>query len=376
MKKILLILALIISSLTFAQKDEIKILKRLDNSDSQPSQKDMEKMITALSSLDSKVDLLTDEEKIIYHYFKVTQPIMEVMTVALKNPNDMSAIQQASAKYNNPTTLGELASHYDKMVALESNLGKKEYTEDIKPLMDMMKNQLSQAAFQLNTDKKYKEASEAFYALYKFDKLNGGNLENAAILAVQAQDYVLAEKMYDEFRNSDYLNNGTMYYAVNKATGKEESFLTREEMVKLIALGSHEKPRTFKVSEKKPEVYKMAAIITAQNGNNDKAKKFIDEAIVLNPNDKDLKSEGFRINFNEGYELLKDDQKLVDEINENRADKSKYDELLGKRKEIFKKALPSFEKAYLYNPTDENTKALLKMSYELLEMNDKAATIK
>ncbi len=376
MKKILLILALIISSLTFAQKDEIKILKKLDNSDSQPTQKDMEKMATALASLDNQVDLLNNEEKVLYYYFKVSQPILEVMMVAMKNPNDIAAIQQASAKYNSPEVLEKIASNYNTMVELENNLGKKEYTEDIKPLMDMMKNQLSQVAFQLNTEKKYKEASEAFYSLYKFDKSNGSNLENAAILAVQAQDFLLAEKMYDEYKESEYLNSGVTYYAMNKATNKEETFLNREDMVKMIALGSHEKPRTFKVSDKKPEVFKVATLIVSQNGNIEKAKKYLDEALVLNPSDKDLKEEGARIYFNEAYEILKDDQKLVDEINKNLDNKDKYDELSNKRKSNFKEALPKLEKSYNFDSSNQNTKSLLKISYEILEMNDKAATIK
>lgn len=375
MKRILFIVALIISTATFAQKEEIKVLKRLDNMESKPSQKDMDKMTEALTALDSKVDLLSDEDKVLYHYFKVSQPIMEVMMVAMKNPNDLAAIQKASLKYNSPEFLESMSSHYNSMKELESKLGKKEYTEDIKPLIDMMKQQLSQAAFQLNTAKKYKEASEAFYSLYKFDNSNGSNLENAAILAVQAQDYKLAEKYYDELKDSDYLNNATLYYAVNKASGTEETFPTRESRLKVIQLGTHEKPREEKASIKKPEVYKILALVSSQNGNFDKAKIIIDEALKLNPEDKDLKEEGSRIFFNEAYEILKDDQKLVDEINQNLDKKDKYDELSNKRMSNFEKALPKLEKAYMFDSQNQNTKSLLKISYEILGMKEKAASI-
>lgn len=376
MKRILLVIALAITTVTFAQEEEIKILKKLDKKSGQPTQKDMEKLSSALAVLDTNVTSLDDEDKVLYHYFKVSQPIMEVMMVAMKNPNDVAAIQEASKKYNTTEFLESMSSHYNTMVDLEKKLGQKEYTEDIKPLMDMMKQQLAQQAFQLNTDKKFKEASEAFYALYKFDNTNGSNLENAAILAVQAEEYKFAEKMYDELKNSDYLNNGVKYFAVNKASGQEESFTDRKDMVKMISLGSHEKPRTEKVSKKKPEVYKMLALIASQNGNYDKAKIAIEDALELNPKDDELKKEAARIYFNEAYEMLKDDQKLVDEINANLDNKAKYDELIEKRKELFKKALPNFEKAYSLNPNDANTKSLLKMSYDILEMKDKAATIK
>lgn len=107
----------------------------------------------------------------------------------------------------------------------------------------------------------------------------------------------------------------------------------------------------------------------------EKAKKALAEARELNPDDSEIKNEEARIYFNEAYELLKDDQKLVDEINNNLENKAKYDELMTKRKNIFEKALPSFEKAYSLNPLDQNTKNLLKMSYEVVGQKEKAATI-
>lgn len=376
MKKIILGAALMLSVATFAQKEEIKVLKKLDNTESQPTEKDMEKMSIALESLDGKVDLLSDDEKVLYHYFKATQPIMKVMMVAMKNPNDIAAIQKASTQFANPEYLESLAFHYNTLKNIEVKLGKNEYTNDIKPMIDMMKQQLSQSAFQLNTDKKYKEASQVFYSMYKFDSTNGSNLENAAILAVQAEDYKLAEKMYEEFKNSDYLNNGVIYYAMNIATDVEDTFPNRDARVKAIAIKTHEKPRDEKVSIKKPEVYKMLAIVTLQNGDVEKAKPFFTEAIKLNPTDKDLLTREFSLYFNEGYEFLKEDDKLVADINANVDNKTKYDELMAKRKAMFKRALPSFEKAYQINPTDENTKILLKTCYESLGMKDKATTIK
>ena len=376
MKKVILSLAMLASVATFAQKDELKVLKRFDNMQSQPSQNDMDKLSNALSVLDSHVDLLSDEDRILYHYFKVSQPIMEVMMVAMKNPNDAVAIQKASEKYNNPDFLESLSSHYKTMVDLEKKIGKKEYTDDIKPMIDMMKQQMSQAAFKLNTEKKYRDASNAFYALYKFDKSNGSNLENAAILAAQAEDYKLAEKLYEEFANSDYLNNGVIYYATSKVSGEEVTLANRDERVKLIALGTHEKPRDEKVALKKPEVYKNLAIVTSQNGDVEKSKKAYDKALELNPKDADVIEGAFIVYFNSGYNKLKDDQKLVNELNANLNNKTKYDELMLERKEMFKNALPDFEKAYQLKKNDENTKQLLKMSYEMLDMKDKAALIK
>jgi len=78
------------------------------------------------------------------------------------------------------------------------------------------------------------------------------------------------------------------------------------------------------------------------------------------------------LHFNVGYYSLTDDAKLVDEMNKNLDNSKVFDELNTKRKEMFKKALPYFEKSYQLDPNSGNTKELLKTSYEVLGMKDKA----
>jgi hypothetical protein len=375
MKKIILAAALMLSVATFAQKEEIKVLKRMDRSSSSPDKKDFDKISEALSSLDSKLELLSDEEKALYYYFKTSTPILEFMFIA-DNSKNPTAIQEALVRFNSDEFLKKIGFHYKLLIDIENKIGKNEHTEDIKPIIDMIKQELYKSAIQFNNEKKFKESSGIFYGLYQLDNSTGSNLENAAILAVQAEDFITAEELYKELKSSDYLNNGVLYFAVNKASNQEETFQNREDMVKMIALGSHERPRTFKVSEKKPEVYKTLSIISSQNGNSQGAKDVIDEALSIFPNNKDIKIEGGRIYFNEAYYILKDDQELVDNINKNLDKKTKYDELSNIRVSLFNKALPILEKAYSLNSDDENTRLLLKNCYEVLGMKDKAATIK
>lgn len=367
MKRILLVVALAITTVTFAQKEELKTLKKIYNKDT-PSTKDLKNYKENLSSLQS---LATEEgDKVYANFYKGMLPLLELANLG------QNAKPEDQMKIFNPNSLSSFTSAVTETLEYEKKSGKKLYTDDINETLSWFKPMLSQVALQLNTAKKYKDASGLFYSIYKMDKSEGSNLENAAILAVQSEDFILAEKLYEEYKNSDYLNNGVQYFAINKATGNEDSFPNREAMVNMIAKGSHEKPKTEKVSKKKPEVYKMVALIASHNGKLEKAKLAINEALELNPNDDELKKEGARIYFNEAYEMLKDDQKLVDEINANRDNKAKYDELLQKRNDEFKKALPSFEKAYSLNPTDANTKTLLKVTYETLGMKDKAAVVK
>ena len=111
----------------------------------------------------------------------------------------------------------------------------------------------------------------------------------------------LAEKLYEELVNSDYMKNGVIYYAVNKANGQEEQFPNRDTRKNLIATGVYEKARDVKVSTKLPDTYKMLASLADHNKNMEKAKEYYEKAIELNPANTDLKKSEARIYFNEAF---------------------------------------------------------------------------
>lgn len=366
MKRILFIVAIIISTATFAQKEELKVLKKVYSKDT-PSKKDIVAYKEALSSLEAKAT--EESDKVYANFFKGMLPFVELANLGENaKPQDLLNIFSSNS-------LNSIVSAINETLNYEKDKEDKLYTDDINETLSFFKPVLKQTALQLNSTQKYKEASDIFYSIYRMDQTEGASLENAALLAVQSQDFVSAEKLYNEFKNSDYLENGKAYFAVNKASGHEEPFSNKDEMLKMISFGTHEKPRTVNASEKKPEVYKILTLLNSQNGNIEEAKKNIEIALKLNPNDKDLIEEGSRIYFNEAYEILKDDQKLVDEINQNLDKKDKYDELSNKRKSNFEKALPKLEKAYMFDSQNQNTKSLLKISYEILGMKEKAASI-
>jgi tetratricopeptide (TPR) repeat protein len=98
-------------------------------------------------------------------------------------------------------------------------------------------------------------------------------------------------------------------------------------------------------------------------------KSKITSILDKNPNNATLQ-------YNVGFLMISDDAKIVDEINANLKDDKKYKELMSKRKDMFKAALPYFEKAYQLDVNNPDTKEILKLSYDILGMKDKAATIK
>ena len=367
MKKLVLSATLLLSVATFAQKDELKTLKKIYAKET-ISEKDLE---TYKSTSDALQTLATEEaDKVYAKFYKVMYP-----TVVLSSKGDKATIQDQMKLYN-PEFIKEYGAVIDETIEFEKKSGKKVYTDELILEKADFKQGINTLALSLNSASKFKEASAAFYSLYTFDPKNEGkSLQNAAILAVQANDYKLGQKLYEELNNSDYLKNGVIYTAINKASGSEEEFNSKEERSKYISLGTHEKPKDTKVSANKSEVLRILSILYTQNRELAKAKETYAEARKLLPNDEELKTGEFNLYFNEGYAGLKEEDRLVAEINASTSDIKKYNKLMDERKAMFQKTIPSFEKAYSINPTDANTKSILKMAYEITGQVEKAKTI-
>ena len=372
MRKLILSATLLLSVATFAQKDELKTLKKI-YSKTTLTEKDLLDYKTASEALQG---LANEESDIVYaKFYKTMYPTLELAAKGDKASTD----DQLS--FFKPEYIKEYTNVVNETIEFEKKSGKKIYTDDLVKKNAEFKKMLNTLALSLNGVSKFKEASDTFYSLYLFDPKNeGSSLQNAALLAVNAQDYKTAEKLYEEYYNSDFFNNGVSFLAVNKANGNEENFGSTNEAKQLrttyISKGLYEKPRDERVNENKGVVLRTLAILTAQNdGDKKKLERYLTEARKLLPNDEDLITTEFNLYFNQGYELIKDDMKMVDDINKVIDNKKKYDELVGKRKEIFAKALPFFEKAYQVKSSDENTKNVLKIAYEILGQTEKAKAI-
>lgn len=368
MKKFVLSATLLLSVATFAQKEELKTLKKIYAKET-ISVKDLEAYKTASDALNTLA--AEESDKVYAKFYAVMYP-----TVELASKGDKATMQDQMKLYN-PEFIKQYGAVINETIDFETKSGKKIYSEELIQEKAEFKKGLSALAMNFNNTSKFKEASALFYSLYTFDpKEEGKSLKNASILAVQSEDYKLAQKMYEEYASSDYLNNGFTYYAISKANGKEEEFNSKTERSQFIKLGSHEKPRDVKNASKKFEILKLLALIYSQNNELEKAKLTYTEARKLAPNDEELKKGEFQIYYNAGYALLADEEKIVNEINSSRDNAKKYDELVKKRKDMFAKALPDFEKAYSIDSTNENLKSILKMTYDIVGQPEKAKTIK
>jgi Flp pilus assembly protein TadD len=364
MKKLILSATLLLSVASFAQKDELKVLKKIYAKDA-ISEKDLEAYKAANDALQS---LATEEsDKVYAKFYNVMYP-----TVVLASKGAKATPQEQFSLYT-LNFIKEYAAVIDETMAFERKSGKKIYTDDLLEEKREFKQTLSTLAMSLNTAKKYKEAASLFYGLYTFDKANEGkSLQNAAILSVQGEDYKVAVNYYEELVASDYVTNGIVYFAFNKATGAEEEIASKEDRDRFISLSLYEKPRETKVSDNKPEFLRILALLYRQNNDFENAKATFAKARVLAPNDEELKKGEFELYYNLGYAGLSEEEKLVAEINASRADKKKFDALMAKRKEMFMNIIPNFEKAFALDPTHASTKSILKMAYEVTGQAEKA----
>jgi tetratricopeptide (TPR) repeat protein len=138
-------------------------------------------------------------------------------------------------------------------------------------------------------------------------------------------------------------------------------------------------------------------------GDNKKFKEKLEEAVQINPTDyilhynigvmkSDLKDlDGAIDSYNKaialkpdyadaynniGAAILSKAEPIVEEMNQNLNNFAKYDELQAKQMDVYKEALPYFEKAYELNNSNINVVQALVGIYEQLGMYDKSKELK
>lgn len=361
MKKIVISCALLVFTLQIqAQKEELKTLKKLYAIEKYTAD-DIVKYKEATSKL--KEVAVSPEDKNSATFYNAMTPLLELNSLGEK-PNPMQVM-----KIFNPANLEIVSSGLSSVLEFEKQTGKSVYSTDIKETLTWFKPMLQQIAFTLNDSKKFKEAGSIFYSLYQLEKTNNGHLENAAILAAQAQDYILAEKLYREIQKIGFKGTGTQAF----------------------------------INTKPADCAKMIAVLAVQNGNKKQAIDDYTTAIDLNPNELEMQiaqaglyyelgdvetyktkihsilqknPNNAQLQYNIGYLKIENDSKLVEEINANLKNAKKYEELNSKRKAVFNEALPYFEKAYQLDVNNQDYKTILKSTYEILGMKDKASMVK
>lgn len=429
--KLIIAGAVFISVASYAQKDELKTLKKIYSKDT-PSVSDISDYRANLSKLEP---LATEEsDKIYLNFYKCMLPLLEVSSLGTAaNPAQVAKIFSANS-------ISELATGLNATLDYEKKSGKKLYTDDIKETITTSKSQLVNVAYALGKSQKDKEAASIFYSIYQLDTKDADNLFYAASFAVNGKDYDNALKYYLELKKINYSGEGTMFYATNKSNKQEEYFGTKDQRDSYIKIGTHDKPRDEKMPSKRGEIAKNIALIYVDKGNKEEAKaafsearkanpddnslllneanlyltlndfdtytKLVNEALAKDPNNVEMvfnlgviSANANKLDAAEGYykkaieidpkyfnayinlaELkMRSDQKYVDEINKlgtSDKDLKKYEVVKAERNKNFMTILPILEKAVELDPTNDPAKKTLLSVYKALEMTDKVKEMK
>ncbi len=434
-KQIIIAGALLVSVTTFAQKDELKALKKIYNKEVIKGDD-----LAEYKSFVEKVQPLAVEEgdKVYANFYKCMIPVLEYSAIDKSmTPNQ---IQMALVKFVSPKSISDLANGLNATLDYEKKTGKKIQTDDIHETIASFKPELINYAIKLGNDKNYKESADVLYSIYQLDKKDQETLYYAANYAVNAHDYDNALLYYKELKTLNYTGEGTIYYAKNKATGTEESYNNKNVRDNMVQLGTHLSPRDEKIPSKKGEIIRNIALILVEQGKSEEAKgaleearkenpedaglivseaniylklndninykRLISEALVKSPNDEVLffnlgvtcananqfedaekyyrKAIELKPDFGNAYLnladlVLKPDAKIVEEINKlstSEKDLKRYDILKTERQKIFNKAMPLLEKAHQLDPKDDVIKSNLKSVYNFLELTDKVKALK
>lgn len=430
-KHIVLASAVFVSVSSFAQKDELKTLKKIYAKDV-PSANDIAEYKT---NLDKLTPLATEEgDKVYAGFYKSMLPILRVISYG-QNVTPAQLAGEFSLK-----AISELASGLNATLDYEKKTGKKVYTDDILETITSYKPLMVNYAISLGGSKKYKEAADVLYAVYLLDKKDQDKLFYAASYAVNALDYDNALNYYNELKTLNYTGEGTVFWAMNKTSKKEESFSSKTERELFIKTGTHEKPRDEKLESKRGEIYKNIALIFVQKGKTEEAKAAVAEARKTNPEDNSLilteadlylkvndfatytrlvnealakdptnvdlvynlgviSSNANKLDDAEKYykraieldpnyfnallnlsELkLRGDEKFVSEMNKlgtSDKDNKRYEAIKALRNANFKSILPYLEKAVELKSDDVAAKKTLLSVYNALEMTDKYKALK
>lgn len=435
-KHILLAVTVLVSVATFAQKDELKKLRKIYEKDEIKSQ-DLSEYIATVNNL---MPLATEEgDKIYANFYKAMIPVLQTNTIEKTLPPDQ--LQAAYLKLVSPKAISDMGAALNATLDFEKKSGKKIYTDDISETVTSLKSVLFNMAIALVDTKQDKQASEVLHGIYLLDPKDQDKLFFAASYSVNAQDFDKALEYYYELKRLKYTGEGTLYFAYNIATKKEDSFGANKTLRDIaIKTTSHNAAREEKIPAKTGEIYKNIALILIEKGRTEEALLAVSEARIANPNDsglilteanlylklndipnytklvnevlandpnnadllynlavisananKPIEAEDYYkkallinpVYFNALLNLselkLRSDEKYVIEMNKlgtTEKDNKRYEVIKSERENNFKSILPYLEKAVEIKPEDEAAKKTLISVYNALEMTDKAKALK
>jgi len=414
-KSFVMMLILFIGLTTYAQKDELKAADKALKADD---------LSTAKSAIDQAEGMIANADaklKAKYYFLRAKT----YYDIGKKKPT------LAENAYD------EAAKSFQDLIDFEKQSGKVKYTAEAQPLLNALVSDVSNKGIKEYQDKDYAGAKKTLYQTYNLSKKDTVFLEYAATAAYLDKDFDVSLDYFNVLKELGYTGIATTYSATNIDSNASENFSSKSQMDLMVKTGKYKEPKVEVSESKRANIIKNIALILVEKGETENAISAVQEARKANPKDVDLlfteanillklgKKDEFAVlmkeaikedpsnptlHFNVGvisqeqgnleeaksyYEkaieldpnyadaylnmgalVLEKDKELVEEMNENLSNFKKYDAIKAKQLDLYKQALPLFEKAHSLKKDNIDVVRTLMSMYENLEMDDKFKEMK
>lgn len=409
-KQIILLSALFISLTVFGQKDEIKNAEKALKSND---------FATALAQINQAEGLLAnmdDKTKAKFYYLKGK---------ALYKNGENIDVAAVGTAFNN------LIEFENKIKSQKYSNEIAELTNGlINSIVEKASNDY-RLATETKEPKDYLVAAKGFEQVYHLSPKDTAFIDNAALLYYYGEDYDTSISLFEKLLDLNYTGIATVYVATSKDDGSEITYSDQKSMDVQVKLGLVENPRVEQKESRREivirnlalnysakENYEKASEIIAmgreefpnsytllideanlhyKTGNNAMFKEKLEEAINMNPTDPmlhynvgvmnmeqknideaikcfekalELKPDYADAYNNIGAAIIEKANPIIEEMNKNLSDFAKYDKLQAQQMEIYKQAVPYYEKAYQFNKSSISVVQTLIGLYENLEMTE------
>lgn len=321
---------------------------------------------------------------------------------------------------------------FQELIAFEKKSGADKYLKEAENKLLKLVQKYAKSGSNKYKSKKFKEASEEFEMVYTLSKLDTSFLDNAALSSFYNKNYTRAIELYQILLDIGYTGIATQYRAKSKINDEFIYYANKKDMDNAVILKTAYSPEVIQTESRTGDIAKNIAlsyiakgdekgalnaiaeakksfpndytlVISEANiyyklGDNEKFLAGLKEAISIKPNDPQLYYNVGVLTLEQGYvdesimafkkavelkpdyadaynnigvAILERTKPIIEEMNKNLSNFKKYDALNLQQKEVYKDALPYFEKTLEIRPKNEGTLSTLIGLYEILEMYDK-----
>ncbi len=410
-KQILTAILIALTTVTFAQKKEIKKAEKAVKSG------DFTEAMVSLNEAEPMLSSADNETKAMYYAIKGDALVGSAGDDYAK----LKMAADAYAKVAEFDTKGSMSSQTE--VGIQN-----------------LRAKLVNSAILDQNAQRYKEASEKLYTSYMTSKKDTSDLYFAAGNAVNGRDYPLALSYYEKLMSMGYTGITKEYIATNKATGEVETFQSKNDRDFNVKAGEYIKPLERFSDSRRGEILRNMTLIYIEQGETEKAVALMKTARAENPKDVSLIRAEADMAYKMGdipkyntlmgeivatdptnpeiyYNLgvgaaqigdkekaldyymkalelnpeyasalinvsvlkLAEEKEIVDTMNSlgtSSADNKKYDALKEKRNNLYVEAAPYLEKALLYKKDNVEVVRTLMNIYSQLGQDDKFKAMK